>query len=172
MKQQRYVGRVVSWKGERGYGFISLANNEGDIFFHVNDSFSRDWLPQVGEPVSFELKPDTDGRWRAVEVRSLTSNPQFLPPPGIGFDAVLAVLVFVALSDLARNGNLHRSVAHLGNRLVSGDQRCDHHALCGRQATSPASCATDPRKHPASMGVDRRLARRYHRAAGLSSQTH
>ncbi|ACL25328.1 DUF1294 domain-containing protein [Chloroflexus aggregans] len=104
MKNQRYIGRIVTWKAQEKYGFIQSPSHPNDIFFHINQSYHNDWLPQIGEPVSFEVSQDAQGRLRAINVESQSPTPQIAPPRVNLADTMLALLVcaaFITLLGLA-----------------------------------------------------------------------
>jgi len=65
----RFDGALKKWNAERGFGFIVADQGEQELFVHIS-AFPRDGrMPAVGEPLSFEIEPDRDGRKRAVHVR-------------------------------------------------------------------------------------------------------
>lgn len=103
MNDQSYFGRVASWKQKEGYGFITSSSHQGDIFFHIRDTFDRNWQPHPGETVKFTVQLDAQGRLRAVNVRTQSAAPQIVGSVS-GFDTVLALLTvgaFVILLGLA-----------------------------------------------------------------------
>ena len=65
----RFDGALKKWNAERGFGFIVADQGGQELFVHIS-AFPRDGrTPAVGEPLSFEIAPDRDGRKRAVHVR-------------------------------------------------------------------------------------------------------
>jgi cold shock CspA family protein len=65
----RTHGTLVKWNDERGFGFIAVASGSDEVFVHVS-SFPRDGRrPQVGETVSFEIQPGSDGKRKAIRVQ-------------------------------------------------------------------------------------------------------
>jgi cold shock CspA family protein len=67
MVQTRYTGQVKFWTG-KGYGFITLGDDEQDVFMHITacDGFT----PQAGDRVSFGIVPGNHGdRLKAIDVR-------------------------------------------------------------------------------------------------------
>lgn len=65
----RFNGALKKWNAERGFGFVVAEHADQDVFVHVS-AFPRDGHPPtVGEPLSFEIELDKDGRKRAVHVR-------------------------------------------------------------------------------------------------------
>ncbi len=65
----RFNGTLKKWNAERGFGFVMADHGDQELFVHVS-AFPRDGRPPtIGEPLSFEMELDKDGRKRAVRVR-------------------------------------------------------------------------------------------------------
>jgi cold shock CspA family protein len=65
----RFNGKLTKWNAERGFGFLVAEHGGQELFVHVS-AFPRDGrLPDIGEPLSFEMELAPDGRKRAVRVR-------------------------------------------------------------------------------------------------------
>lgn len=65
----RFNGKLTKWNAERGFGFVVAEHGDQELFVHVS-AFPRDGRPPgIGEPLSFEMELDKDGRKRAVRVR-------------------------------------------------------------------------------------------------------
>ncbi|WP_439520169.1 cold shock domain-containing protein [Hydrogenophaga sp.] len=65
----RFNGTLKKWDIDRGFGFLAAEQGGQDVFVHVS-SFPRDGhQPIVGEPLTFEIDRDRDGRKRAVRVQ-------------------------------------------------------------------------------------------------------
>ena len=66
---QRFNGTLKKWNDERGFGFLVAEHGGQELFVHAS-AFPRSGRPPlVGEPLSFEVELDRDGRKRAVRVR-------------------------------------------------------------------------------------------------------
>lgn len=64
-----YTGTISAPLRERGFGFVTPDNDEGDLFFHVRDNPNAEGL-RHGTRVSYDLKRDIrSGRTSAVNVR-------------------------------------------------------------------------------------------------------
>ena len=64
----RFDGTLKKWNAERGFGFIVADQGGPELFVHIS-AFPRDGrLPAVGEPLSFEVEPDRDGKKCAVRI--------------------------------------------------------------------------------------------------------
>lgn len=69
MGQPRYEGKLKKWNAERGFGFITATDGGQDVFVHIT-AFARDGRqPTEGEPLTFEVEPDRNGKRSAVRVR-------------------------------------------------------------------------------------------------------
>lgn len=65
----RFHGKLTKWNTDRGFGFVTADQGGQELFVHVS-AFPRDGrAPVIGEPLSFELELDKEGRKRAVRVR-------------------------------------------------------------------------------------------------------
>ena len=64
----RTHGTLTKWNDDRGFGFITPAKGDRDIFVHVSE-FPRDGVrPRLNELISFEVEATNDGKQRAVRV--------------------------------------------------------------------------------------------------------
>jgi cold shock CspA family protein len=65
----RFNGKLTKWNAERGFGFLVADHGDQELFVHVS-AFPRDGRPPaIGEPLTFEMELDKEGRKRAVRVR-------------------------------------------------------------------------------------------------------
>ena len=65
----RFNGKLTKWNAERGFGFVVADHGDQELFVHVS-AFPRDGRqPAIGEPLTFEMELDKEGRKRAVRVR-------------------------------------------------------------------------------------------------------
>jgi cold shock CspA family protein len=64
----RKHGTLTKWNDDRGFGFITPASREGEIFVHIS-AFPRDGTrPRLNELISFEIEKGQDGKTRAIRV--------------------------------------------------------------------------------------------------------
>lgn len=64
----RIHGTLTRWNDDRGFGFISPAQGNEEIFVHVS-AFPRDGeRPRLNELISFETDTGPNGKLRAVRV--------------------------------------------------------------------------------------------------------
>jgi cold shock CspA family protein len=65
----RFNGTLKKWNAERGFGFVVADHGDQELFVHVS-AFPRDGRPPaIGEPLTFQMELDKEGRKRAVRVR-------------------------------------------------------------------------------------------------------
>ena len=65
----RFNGTLKKWNAERGFGFVAAEQGGQELFLHVSAMPRDGWIPVIGEPLSFEIELDKEGRKRAVMVR-------------------------------------------------------------------------------------------------------
>jgi cold shock CspA family protein len=65
----RFNGTLKKWNAERGFGFVVSEQGGQELFLHVSAMPRDGWIPVIGEPLSFEIELDKEGRKRAVRVR-------------------------------------------------------------------------------------------------------
>jgi uncharacterized membrane protein YsdA (DUF1294 family)/cold shock CspA family protein len=78
---QRLQGIVSQWDADKGYGFITVAGTGERLFAHARAFGLRPHRPYVGEPVSFEIGLDGQGKRRAQKVRGTSPLPTAKPVP-------------------------------------------------------------------------------------------
>lgn len=64
----RIHGTLTKWNDDRGFGFITPAKGDRDIFVHVSAFPRAGGRPAVGELISFEVETAPDGKHRAARV--------------------------------------------------------------------------------------------------------
>lgn len=62
------TGKIKSWNDEKGFGFITPANGEKQVFFHINDFSRKHKRPSAELSVTFHLSTDARGRSCAINV--------------------------------------------------------------------------------------------------------
>jgi len=67
--ESRINGTLKTWNEGKGFGFITPLNGGQDIFVHFSDYPKKGGPPKVGEPISFEVILNKDGKKKAVLVQ-------------------------------------------------------------------------------------------------------
>lgn len=61
-------GKIISWKEDKGFGFISTDDKSEKIFFHISSVKKATRKPEVGDDVVFEVAKDSQGRLKATHL--------------------------------------------------------------------------------------------------------
>jgi len=64
----RTQGKIATWKGNKGFGFITPDSGAKQVFVHISEFNTRDPRPRPGQIVTFSLSTDNQGRPCAVRV--------------------------------------------------------------------------------------------------------
>lgn len=151
----RINGILKTWNEGKGFGFITPLNGGQDIFVHISDYPKQGGLPRVGEPISFEVILNKDGKKKAVLVqrpgRELSTSYKVRPRTSvrqensllgrlIGF-ALVVMIVSAGYRFLAPrfNGQSSEPAAAISAPVVAGPSRfqCDGRTYCSEMT----SCA-------------------------------
>ena len=148
----RTHGTLTRWNDERGFGFITPARNDGDIFVHIS-AFPRDGVrPRLNELISFDIETTSDGKQRAIRVMRPGQKPNSAPPPRSSRRPA-ANLLGGAISLLALGAvGTYGYTSYLQDRSVAEDSSAtileeieagaDHYSCDGRRFCSEmTSCA-------------------------------
>lgn len=54
-------GKVKLYKSDKGYGFITMNNGAGDVFYHINNVAGKKVL-EAGQAVEFEITETPKGK--------------------------------------------------------------------------------------------------------------
>lgn len=65
----RFEGTIKSWDESRGFGFIASTNGGQDVFIHVSALPRGTGTPRIGQPFSFEVELNREGKKRATRVQ-------------------------------------------------------------------------------------------------------
>ncbi|MFZ5637692.1 MAG: cold shock domain-containing protein [Pseudomonadota bacterium] len=72
----RMQGNLVKWQDDRGFGFIRTRDSGVEIFVHVSEFPRGGRRPQIGDPLSFEIRTGEDGRKQARAVTFDVAAPR------------------------------------------------------------------------------------------------
>src|SRR5690554_4096924 len=101
----RKNGKVVSWKSDKGFGFIEPISGGKQIFVHIKAFPPGTRTPAIGTEVMYTVSTDGQGRTRAESVQLVASGVSVGPASKAFFVAslfLLAVMVIVELGFLPR----------------------------------------------------------------------
>ena len=70
-------GKISQWNDDKGFGFITVKEKKGRVFFHISSIKTRSRRPEVGDNVEFDLGKDKNGKVRAtsVAIEGLSKSP-------------------------------------------------------------------------------------------------
>lgn len=64
----RINGTLKTWNESKGFGFIAPLNGGQDIFVHISDYPKQGGQPKLGEPLSFEVALNSEGKKKAARI--------------------------------------------------------------------------------------------------------
>ncbi|MBW4488389.1 MAG: cold shock and DUF1294 domain-containing protein [Trichocoleus desertorum ATA4-8-CV12] len=65
MKPVLRKGQLVTWKDDRGFGFIKPSDSNEQVFFHITALKDANRRPQVGDVIYYQLSVEQNGKARA-----------------------------------------------------------------------------------------------------------
>ena len=68
MKPVFYQGKIVTWKDDRGFGFIKPDRGGQEVFLHISAVKGRVRRPKVGDRIFYQKITERDGKIRATQV--------------------------------------------------------------------------------------------------------
>jgi len=92
----RYLGKIIKWNDEKGFGFVVPKGGNQPVFVHVRGFSNRQRRPLVDAIVSYELGSDVQGRCCAEDVR-YSDEKQTTIELRISIVPMLCALLFSAL---------------------------------------------------------------------------
>lgn len=102
----RFDGTLNSWNDTGGFGFIRPAKGGQDIFAHISAFPTGAARPTVGEPLSFEVEVNHDGKKRAKAVqrpqRAVLKPQDRETRSGSWSAAIAAVALLIGVAALVR----------------------------------------------------------------------
>ena len=142
-------GTLTKWNDDRGFGFISPAWGNRDIFVHIS-AFPRDGRrPELHELVSFETETGPNGKLRAVRImrpcqRTASYRPEasgrggMAPKPTGMFFCLLAVIVLGVYSytRLAPSGpRTQLAPTAIASPAPGMSSKCDGRTRCSQMTS-------------------------------------
>jgi uncharacterized membrane protein YsdA (DUF1294 family)/cold shock CspA family protein len=91
----RKQGKVISWKDDKGFGFIEPSAGGKQVFVHIKAFRDGSRRPTIGKEVSYVESSDAQGRARAENVQSRASVFS-IGPASKAFIATSSFLLMVA----------------------------------------------------------------------------
>ncbi len=74
-------GTLKTWKGDRGFGFITPDNDGKDVFIHISALKGQDnRVPEPGDIIQYQLVRDKNGKFRAINAKIEKSGPGIKTP--------------------------------------------------------------------------------------------
>lgn len=148
----RIEGTLTKWNDDRGFGFITPAQDEPEVFVHVS-AFPRDGQrPRLGERLTFEIGTGKDGKKQAKNIlcpTRLTERPYRLSEPSrhsnkpglfgrlIPFAFVIALGVYGYGEYTKRSTPKTADAAPFRNTVTATSFHCDGRTHCSQMT----SCA-------------------------------
>lgn len=117
----RLSGHVKSWNAERGFGFIEPSGGGQEVFLHISAVPPRLRPPKIGQPLTFEVELNREGKKRASNVgiagstrrarsRKPSSRAPWSPARALAIPGFLAI--YMALS-FAKGVSIWFAVAYV-----------------------------------------------------------
>lgn len=106
MKPIMHKGQLVTWKDDRGFGFIKPDDGTKEVFLHISALKGAGRRPKVGDKILYEVVTEADGKARASTASIHGVAPRPLPAKQkvkkrglleavIGFGVIAAIALFI-----------------------------------------------------------------------------
>jgi cold shock CspA family protein len=147
----RTHGTLSRWNDDRGFGFITPAQGNYELFVHVS-AFPRDGeRPRIGEIISYETETGPNGKPRAVRVMRPGSRRRVGrvretqgPTAAPATSAIVTLLAVIAIGAYAYSRVIEPRFARASEAAVGADPaarpigvKCDGRTMCPQMT----SCA-------------------------------
>lgn len=93
----RTKGKITSWKGDKGYGFISPSDGGKDVFIHIKAFSNRKRQPKLNQMVTYALSTDRHGRPCAINATLPGDRLPQKEKRKNGSSSVFVAIVFFAI---------------------------------------------------------------------------
>ncbi len=64
-----HKGKLKSWFGDKGFGFIESPKLKDDTFIHISTLNDMSRKPRIGDIIYFDIEQQTNGKARAINCR-------------------------------------------------------------------------------------------------------
>lgn len=127
----RTQGTLVKWNDDRGFGFARTRESGVEVFVHISEFPRSGRRPQMGDPLSFEIRTGHDGRKQGHAITWDVPLPptDFMraPPPAASrmpaSDAQASHALYAQARPASRNGTQAHGRDHAKNRARAARQR-------------------------------------------------
>lgn len=78
MKPLFIKGKLISWKEDRGFGFIKSNDGSSDVFLHISALSAASRRPKIGDIISYQKITTPKGKLRAAKasIQGISSSPK------------------------------------------------------------------------------------------------
>ncbi|MBD1864379.1 DUF1294 domain-containing protein [Trichocoleus desertorum] len=83
MKPVLRKGQLVTWKDDRGFGFIQASDSDKQVFLHITALKDPSHRPQVGDVIYYQLSVEQNGKARASHASIQGVAPKQSPPSSV-----------------------------------------------------------------------------------------
>lgn len=94
----RYKGKIITWKDEKGFGFVTYDGSPDKVFVHINSFLSRSRRPVEGDQITFEVELDEQRRSKAILIT-------YKIPPRL----TIRTILYLGLFKMMENGHVKES---------------------------------------------------------------
>lgn len=79
MKNKLSKGKLITWKGDRGFGFIKPSNGGKEVFIHISEFKRVNHRPKVGDIIFYQPVNQENGKISATKVSIEDLSSRRLP---------------------------------------------------------------------------------------------
>ena len=153
-----HKGQLVTWKDDRGFGFIKPNDASKEVFLHISALKGAGRRPKVGDTIFYDLVTEADGKVRASKASIHGVAPRPLPTkqkvkkrgllePVIGIGVIAAIALFTMEFNPSRSPSPITSITKPGCTIkgnISIDTKNKVYHLPGMEDYE--STVIDPKK--------------------------